>query len=106
METINKHLAAMMDVETSTMVMFGLICGAAVWMMRNYLANILTVILIFPLVFGLTLAVNYVCMSYGMFDPKKMSDWLVGTISAATMGVMLGLAIIAVTARMWERQPA
>jgi hypothetical protein len=106
MDTISAHLAAMVDVGTSTLVMFGLICGGAVWLMRNHLANILTVILIFPLVFGLSLIVNHICMSFGVFDPKKMADWIIGTISAATVGTMFGLAIMAVTARMWERQSA
>jgi hypothetical protein len=106
METISAHLGAMVDVGTSTLVLFGLICGSAVWLMRNHLANILTVVLIFPLVFGLSLLVNYLSLSYGMFDPKKMADWMIGTILAATIGTMFGLGIIAVCARMWERQPA
>ena len=106
MKTISAHLIAMVDVGTSTLVLFGLICAAAVWLMRNHLANILTMILIFPLVFSLSLIVNHIFMSSGMFDPKKMADWLIGTISAATVGVMFGLGIMAVCARMWERQPA
>lgn len=106
MEKLATHLAAMVDVGTSTLLLFGFICGSAVWLMRNHLANILTVILIFPLVFGLSLVVNYASMSFGIFDPKKMADWLIGTITAATAGVMFGLAIMAVCARMWERQPA
>jgi hypothetical protein len=106
METISAHLAAMVDIDTSTFMLFGLICGSAVWLMRNHLANILTVILIFPLVLGLSLIVNYICLQMGLFDPKKMADWMIGTISAATVGLMGGLAIMSVTARMWERQPA
>ncbi len=103
MEPVKAHLFAMVDVGTSTLVLFGLICGTSVWLMRNHLANIMTVILIFPLVFGLSLLVNYVCMSLGLFDPKKMADWMIATISAATLGTMGGLGIMIVTAHMWDR---
>ena len=95
----------MTDLDSSTWVLFTLICGSAVWLMRNHLANILTVILIFPLVMALSIAINYVAATNGLFDPKKMSDWMIWTIIAATAGTMFGLAIIAVTARMWEHQP-
>jgi hypothetical protein len=106
METLSAHLTAMVDVGTSTLMLFAMICGAVVWLMRNHLANILTVVLIFPLVFGLSLVFNYISMIFGFFDPKKMADWMIGTISAATVGTLVGLAIISVCARMWERQPA
>jgi hypothetical protein len=106
MTSLSAHFAAMLDVETGTYIMLGFICGSAVWLMRNSLANILTVILIFPLVFGLSLAVNYIFTLFGTFDPKKMADWMIGTISASTIGVMFGLGIIAVSARLWERRPA
>jgi NADH:ubiquinone oxidoreductase subunit 6 (subunit J) len=106
MTKISAHMIAMVDVGTSTLLLFGLICGGAVWLMRNHLANILTVILIFPLVLGLSLIVNHILMTLGIFDPKKMADWMIGTITAATAGVMFGLGIMAVCARMWERQPA
>lgn len=106
MTSLSTHFAAMFDIDSSSWVLFTLICGSAVWLMRNHLANILTVILIFPLVMFLSLAINHLCMTNGLFDPKKMSDWMIWTIMCATAGTMFGLAIIAVTARMWERQPA
>lgn len=106
MSLLSTHLEQMTSLDTSTYVLLGLICGAAVWLMRDYLANILTVILIYPLILGLSLLANHVFMVSGMFDPKKMADWMIGTICAATLGVLLGLVIIAVSARMWERQPA
>lgn len=104
MTNLSAHLAAIIDIDSSTWVLFTLICGSSVWLMRNHLANILTVILIFPLVMFLSLAINYASATHGLFDPKKMSDWMIWTIMSATAGTMVGLAIIAVTARMWERQ--
>jgi fucose 4-O-acetylase-like acetyltransferase len=105
MSFLSTHLAQMIDLDASTYVFLGSICTIAVWLMRNSLANIMTVILVYPLVLLLSLLANHIFMATGVFDPKKMADWLIGTISAATIGLMLGLAIIAVTARMWERQP-
>ncbi len=106
MQSLIAHLTAVVDVGTTTLVSLGLICGAAVWFMRNHLANILTVALIFPLVFTLSLIVNYISTSFGVFDPKKMAEWIISIISSATIGTVLGLGVIAVCAHMWEREPA
>jgi hypothetical protein len=103
MAMVMTHLAGMFDVTGGTLFLFCLICGAAVWLIRNSLANVLTTLLLFPTILFLALLVNYICVSNALFDPKKMADWLIWTIMAATAGVFGGIGIAAVVAQVWDR---
>lgn len=104
MTALKVHLVGMVDVGTTTLVVIGLMCAASVWVIRNHLANALTGLIAFPLMFGLALAANYGLQAFGVFDPKKMSDWMICSISAVTIGVMLSLTVIVASAYIWERQ--
>lgn len=106
MTTLTKHLVAMFEVDGGTLAIIVAIACVAVFMMRNHLANILTVILIFPLMLLLSIVAHYIVLVSGLYDPKKLADWLIWTITSATVGTMAGLAIVALTAMMWERRPA
>jgi hypothetical protein len=103
MSSIGTHLTAMFDVSGGTWFLFCLISGIAVWLIRNSLASSITVIFIFPTVLFLALLVNHICLFNGLFDPKKMADWLIWTIMAATAGTLGGIGLAAAIAQFWDR---
>jgi hypothetical protein len=106
MEWFVMHLEGIADLGTSTFVALALICSVAIYFMRDYLANILTVLLILPVMFGVAVLCTYVCLFYGFFDPKKMADWIVSTIMSGAVGALSGIATAAVCARAWDRAPS
>ncbi len=103
MTSLGAHLTAMFDVSGGTLFLFCMICGTSVWLIRNSLASSAAALLIFPAGMFLTLLVNYFMLSNGMFDPKKMADWLIWTIMAATVGSLSDIGLTAAIAQLWDR---
>jgi hypothetical protein len=104
MTTISDHIAAIFDVTSGTMMLFCFISSVAVWLIRNSLSSSLAMVMIFPLVLGLSLIANYSCLSLGLYDPKKMADWLIWTIFSATAGALVGIGSIAAMAQLSDNK--
>jgi hypothetical protein len=104
--SVAEHLGAMFDVGGSTLVLFTLICGSAVFLISNKVASVFTLIAIFPMAMLLSLVTYYACTVMGLFDPKKMADWLIWSIMAATSGTMIVIGSTVIISSAIDRQPA
>jgi hypothetical protein len=103
---IAKHFMNIFEIAGSTLFILGLISGIAVWKIRDYLANTGLLVLIFPLVLFLSMTVQYVFTVHEFYAPKKMAEWLMWTIGAGTIGTTVGIAIVVMLSRLWERPQA
>lgn len=106
MDVLMKHLTDMVSIDGASWTLILLICGTAMWIVRDHMPNIGITILILPLMLGLSLLVNYAMILLEFFAANKMAEWLVWTIVAATIGTLGGISVIAVLARFMDREPA
>jgi hypothetical protein len=106
MEFLLKHSAAMFDVSGGTIFLIMFIGGTATMLIRNHLASVFSLIIVFPLILLCSFAINYMCLLGGMYDVKKMADWMIWTIMASTAGTFTGIGIVAATAWAYDREEA
>jgi hypothetical protein len=104
--SVAEHLSAMLDVGGSTLFLFTLICGGAVFLISSKVASVFTLVAVFPMAMLLSIVTYYICAVLGLFDPKKMADWLVWTIMAGTSGTMLVIGSTVIISATMDRQPA
>ncbi len=106
METLIKHMTNIVEVDGSTFLVILMICCAAMWFIREGLANPAMIVFIFPFVFLLSLTFYYVFAQFELFASNKMEQWLMWAIMAGSLGVSIGIGSVALLARFWDRPNA
>ena len=95
-----------MDIPTSTMVLIAVMCALAMYFIREHLVIPGLIVVIFPLVMALSVAVNYGLTKLEYFSLKRYDQWLLATITSATVGIVVGLVLTMMLARMAGRHEA
>ena len=106
MDTLIAHWTNIIEVDSSTFLVILLICCAAMWFIREGLANPAMIIFIFPFVFLISLTFYYVFTQFELFTSNKMDQWLMWAIMAGALGASIGIGSVALLARIWDRPNA
>ena len=69
------------------------ICAAAAFFIKDYLANPLLVIFVYPILLFFSILVQYFFNQLELYSPKKLDQWLMWTIMASICGTFIGTAI-------------
>ena len=106
MEMLLKHLTNIVEVDEATMLIIIMICGLAVWLIRENLANPIMIIFIFPLIWFLSLLFYYIFANQELFMSNRIDQWLMWVLMAGSLGVSIGIALVAACAHYWDRPTA
>ena len=97
------HLQALFDIPASTLTLMALMCSAAMYFVREHLVIPGMVLVLGPLSFTLAACVNYGLTSYELLPIAKTEEWLICTLFSATIGIVGGLLIAALLARIMDK---
>jgi hypothetical protein len=94
------------DLDGGTWFLVLSICGIACWVIRNHLANIAMLLVIFPLMVLLSLAVNYGVVLAEVYPATKLAEWLVWTIIGTSVGSVGGITTFIALSNLLSRSEA
>ena len=106
MEQFLKLLNELLEIPMTTLVLISVMCGIAMYFVRNHLVMPGLVVVLYPLVVLLSAVANFGLTKLEVFPLAKYDQWLICTISSATVGVVLGLGMAAILARVGENMEA
>ena len=77
---------------TAVMTM-SVMCMVGAYMTRNQMANPNGAFMIYPFLLMFAILSNFVFDQFGLFDAKKMDQWLVVVSLSAVCGMVVGLSL-------------
>ncbi len=100
------HLEAILDIPPSTLTLIVVMCGTAMYFIREALVIPALVIVLGPFVVLLAVLANYGLTLLEYFPLNRYDQWLICTITSATIGIVVGLCIAAMLARVMDKSEA
>ena len=91
------------DVDSATMTLLVMISCVATMAVRNHMVLPGLAILILPLILGLSLAANFVFLSFEVFLQNKIDQWVMGVVAAGTAGAIGGIGLTAILGHLLNR---
>ena len=73
MDEVFKHLSNICAIDHATLGIICVLCGAAAYVLKEYLANPIMVIFVYPILFALSVLVQYCFILGEMFPPEARS---------------------------------
>lgn len=102
MDEIAKHLNNIYTMDMATLGVLCTLCVVACYAIKEYIANPIMVIFIFPVLFLFSVLAQYLFVLGQMFSPRKLDQWLMWTVMAAICGNIVGIALVGLLARVRE----
>jgi hypothetical protein len=101
MSFLSKHLDGLLLMDWQSLALLAVICAVAAFFIKDYLANPLLILFIYPFLVLFSVFIQYVFMQSEFYSPKKLDQWLMWTILASIGGTVIGTGLVAciVTAR-------
>jgi hypothetical protein len=103
MASLSTHLDGIMAVDGSTIFLLLMLCGSVIWVIRDKVASVFTLLLVFPVAMVGSIVAYYGFVSLELFNVKKMGEWLIWTIMAGTVGTFLAISVAVVVGSAIER---
>lgn len=103
MDELLKHLGNIYAMDRATLAVICVLCIGSSYVVREYLAQPIMVIFAFPVLFGLSVIVQYLFMLGEVYVPNRMDQWLMWTVIASICGNLVGIAAVAIAGRLNDR---
>src|SRR5262245_39018502 len=102
MDEIIKHARNLYAMDLATLGVIGALCAIAAFALKDYMANPIMVIFVYPVLFLFSVLIEYLFILGDVFPPRKLDQWLMWTIMASICGNILGIALVAWVGRFRE----
>ncbi len=102
MDEVIKHLSNIYAMDRATLGVICALCAAAAFVIKDYLANPLMAILVFPVLFVCSVLAKYLFLLGEMYPLNKLDQWLMWTVTAAICGNIIGISLVASLGRLRE----
>ena len=102
MSMIFDYANLLTEIDKSTLAMLCFICGVAKWMIKNHLTNSAMVFIMYPFTMLFSMAAYATFNYFELFAANKHDQWLMWTIMAATVGVIVTLGVTALMMKLLE----
>jgi len=102
MDEVVKHLSNIYAMDLPTLAVIATLCAIAAFALKDYMANPIMVIFVYPLLFLFSVLIEYLFILGELFPPKKIDQWLMWTIMASICGNIAGIALVAWFGRLRE----
>lgn len=93
---MTEKLAMFYQLDTDTYVLIALFCAAAAHLVRARIQNAAFLLFLYPLFCLIAFAVYASALQLELFSPNKQAEWIIFSISAATIGASTGIFIVSV----------
>jgi len=103
MSFLIKHLDGLLTMDWQTLTLLAVICAVAAFFIKDYMANPLLVIFIYPFLLFFSVLVQYFFNQLEFFSPKKLDQWIMWTIMASLCGTIIGTGLVACIAALRDR---
>jgi hypothetical protein len=102
MDEVAKHLSNIYAMDKPTLAVICVFCGIAAYALRDFLANPIMVIFVFPLLFVSSILIQYMFILGELYQQKKIDQWLMWTVMASICGNVIGITLVAWFGRLRE----
>ena len=103
MNFLSKHIDGLILMDWQTLVTLAVICAVAAYFIKDYMANPLFVIFVYPFLLLFSVLMQYFFNQLEFFSPKKLDQWLMWTIIASICGTIIGTSVVACVAVLRDR---
>lgn len=102
MDEVIKHLGNIYAMDRPTLAVLCVLCVVAAYVIRDYMANPTMVIFVYPVLFLVSVVIQYSFILGEFYQPKKLDQWLMWTIMAAIVGNIIAITLVAWFGRFRE----
>lgn len=102
MNEVIKHLSNICSIDWQTLGVIAGLCVVACYALKDYLASPIFVIFAFPVLFILSVLMQYLFILGEFYPPRKIDQWLMWTIMASICGNIAGITVVAWFSRVRE----
>jgi len=102
MDEVIKHLSNIYSMDRPTLGVICALCAIAALALKDYLASPIFVIFAYPVLFILSVLVQYLFILGEFYPPRKIDQWLMWTIMASICGNIAGITVVAWFSRARE----
>lgn len=102
MDEVIKHLSNIYAMDRATLGVIGVLCGIAAFALKDYMANPVLVIFVYPALFLFSVLIQYLFILGEFYPLKKVDQWLMWTIMASICGNIIGITFVAWLGRLRE----
>jgi hypothetical protein len=103
MSFLSKHIDSLLLMDWQTLTLLAVICAVAAFFIKDYMANPLLVLLVYPLLVLFSVLAQYIFMQCELYSPKKLDQWLMWTILASIAGAIVGMGLVACIVTVRDR---
>lgn len=100
------HLQAVFDIPMSALLLICVMCSAAMYFIREHLVIPGLILVLGPICVSLSAVAYYGLTKLEYFPLDKYDQWLICTITSATIGIVAALGIAALLARALDKSQA
>jgi hypothetical protein len=102
MTAVSAFIGGLGEIDRATLFLFTVICGSAVWIIRYHVSSVFVLLLVFPFAFLGSMVAYHAFELLGLFNIKKMAEWLIWTIVAGSAGAMVTIGATAMLAALLD----
>jgi hypothetical protein len=102
MTVLLKHVDGILSIDLPTLIVIAVLCGAAAWVIKEYLSNPLMFLAVFPALFLISVLIQYAFILGELYVPNKIDQWLMWTILAGIGGTVLGIVVVGCCCKLQE----
>ena len=102
MDELVKHLSNIYAMDRATLAVIAVLCAASCYALKEFMVNPTMVIFVYPLVFVLSLLVQYGFILGELFQLRRLDQWLMWTVMACICGNVVGIIVVACVGRLSE----
>ena len=103
MSFFSKHIDGLLLMDWQSLTLIAVICAIAAFFIKDYLANPLLIIFIYPMLVLFSVLAQYIIMQSEIYSPKMLDQWLMWTILASIAGNIVGLGLVACIVTLRDR---
>ncbi len=103
MSFFSKHIDGLLLMDWQSLTLIAGICAIAAFFIKDYLANPLLIIFIYPMLVLFSVLAQYIIMQSEIYSPKMLDQWLMWTILASIAGNIVGLGLVACIVTLRDR---
>jgi cation transporter-like permease len=100
METFLERLSDFYVVDTSTVMLVGVFCGWAAHFVRQRIANIAFLVILYPMFVLFSITVLCTALHAELISIKRSQDWIIYSVCASAIGSSAGILLVALFRRI------
>ena len=102
MDEVLKHLSNIWAMDRATLGVIFVLCAVAAFTIKDYMANPFMALFVLPVVFVFSVLAKYLFILGEMYSFRKLDQWLMWSVTAAMVGNIIGISLVATLGRVVE----